>query len=515
MVSDVASTLETMSAPIERRLELLQRIASVFDQIDATGRGREKDPTASTAQLMAEARTELTIARALNQMGDVKGAIERVDKAESRATRLSQQSSLDTGGQLIVVEVQLEKSLGLSKLGETEAATRVLDEAIENLRELQRVPDPKSESRRKLEILLCKALVRRVQLVGEFTNPCETSKLLIEAVAYGERTYKADPSDKESFKSYVSGLNSMGYFLYGSGRFDTFQEPARKALTLCRQALAKGPTDVAFQQFLARTITNWTNRLNSVESSDGKAEDSAGSVEIMRRLCVADPNNVELQEQFIEVLGNYGIFLSYQNDFDGPKAPFNEALRIAKGLLDRNKADYDTKDFMQVCAATLCECYVKTADLDNAKRTLQELVIPLTQELRGVDKDQARNRYREAYCRISQAEIATAEQKWSEAEQLLSRCVWCLERNCETRNYPYEIEGYGDSLAKLGAVLCHTGRPQEGYQYIERGLRILYSLPLRFGIRAVASDISDAEQALKECKRCIENGSRSVAATSN
>jgi eukaryotic-like serine/threonine-protein kinase len=38
MISDLAAELETTSAPIERRLELLQRVAAVFDRIDATGR---------------------------------------------------------------------------------------------------------------------------------------------------------------------------------------------------------------------------------------------------------------------------------------------------------------------------------------------------------------------------------------------------------------------------------------------------------------------------------------------
>jgi tetratricopeptide (TPR) repeat protein len=515
MIVDLASALETMSAPIERRLELLQQVASVFDQVDATGRGQENDPTATADQIRAEAQTELTIARALNQMGDIRGAVERVNQAETRALKLSKKSSSDAGSQLILPEAQLERSLAAFKMNETETATRVLNAAIGKLRDLQGTPDLKAESRRKLEVLLCKALVYRLKLVGRFTNPKETSTLLAEAVGYGERTYQADPADKESFESYIASLEATGLFLYDSGHFDSFQAPVRKALAVCREALAKAPSDAVFQQFSDRITSQWSWLLNLEDSPEGKAQTSDESVARMRKLCAADLNNVELQAEFIKELENYGSFLSYQNEFEKAKEPLSEALKVGKSLLDRGKADHDTIDCLQNSAFGLWQCYAKTRCLDSAKRILQEYLIPLTDQLQAVDKDEASNRYRESLCRFAQAEIATLEQKWNQAEQLLLRCVWCLGKNCETRDYPWEVEDYGDALARLGAVLCHTGRFEDGRQYIERGLRILHSLPLGSGMREVSSDISDAEQALKECKQRIEDSSRSAATASN
>jgi hypothetical protein len=87
MIKDLASSLESMSAPIERRLELLQRVAAVFDQIDTTARV-ELDPAKSTIQIRAEVQTQVIVTRALEELGDTQGAIRRSDTAELKIRKL-------------------------------------------------------------------------------------------------------------------------------------------------------------------------------------------------------------------------------------------------------------------------------------------------------------------------------------------------------------------------------------------------------------------------------------------
>jgi hypothetical protein len=142
-------------------------------------------------------------------------------------------------------------------------------------------------------------------------------------------------------------------------------------------------------------------------------------------------------------------------------------------------------------------------------------VVPLTKQLQTIDRDEAGNRFREALMQECEAEIAIAERKWEQAEQSLSRCVSCLGKNCESRNDPFEIESYGDNLARLGAVQGHNGRIEDGRRNIEQGLSILYRIREKYRLTGVLNDIARAEQALKECNQSIKNRSQVVTTASN
>src|SRR5262249_43557269 len=87
MISDLALTLQTLSAPIETRLKMLSQAVEVFDRIDATSRSGF-DPGQTAVQVRAEIRTELALARALGELGDPRGAIQRADMAERRSEKL-------------------------------------------------------------------------------------------------------------------------------------------------------------------------------------------------------------------------------------------------------------------------------------------------------------------------------------------------------------------------------------------------------------------------------------------
>jgi eukaryotic-like serine/threonine-protein kinase len=109
MINDLASSLESMSAPIERRLELLNQVAAVFDQIDATSR-TDVDPALNSVQLRAEVQTQLILARALEELGDIDKAIRRADTAAFQASKLQVRPAAGLDDQLILVEAQLQKA---------------------------------------------------------------------------------------------------------------------------------------------------------------------------------------------------------------------------------------------------------------------------------------------------------------------------------------------------------------------------------------------------------------------
>jgi hypothetical protein len=86
-----------------------------------------------------------------------------------------------------------------------------------------------------------------------------------------------------------------------------------------------------------------------------------------------------------------------------------------------------------------------------------------------------------------------------------------LEENIHARDIPYDREIYGDSLARLGNVLGQEGDAESGRQYIEQGLRIMYSLDDRFQrMPSTSSDISDAEEALSRCKGPVKSADHAV-----
>ena len=136
MITDIAAALETMSAPIERRLELLQRVAGVFDQIDATSRS-EVDPAGSAVQLRAEVQTQMILARVLEELGDFNGTIQRLEMAELRARALTNQPVSDPGDQLILAQAMLEKCRALSNAGKIATAAGILEEVLTKLRKLE------------------------------------------------------------------------------------------------------------------------------------------------------------------------------------------------------------------------------------------------------------------------------------------------------------------------------------------------------------------------------------------
>ena len=87
------------------------------------------------------------------------------------------------------------------------------------------------------------------------------------------------------------------------------------------------------------------------------------------------------------------------------------------------------------------------------------------------------------------------------------------EENVQARDYPFESEAYGDSLAKLGIVLGQDGEVESACHYLEQGLRIMYALrdSGRYIPRStILTDISDAEEGLGRLQKKLKDTDRST-----
>jgi eukaryotic-like serine/threonine-protein kinase len=501
MIKDLASSLESMSAPIERRLELLQRVAAVFDQIDATSRS-ELDPAKSAVQRRAAVQTQLILARALEEMGDDLGAIRRIHIADAQTRKLLNTQRSGRVDELLIAETLLERSRVLYHDGKIVAATEILGQALTKLRELEGLGILITDARRKLNVLLCDALVLKVRLSDTLRKPEETYQRITEAIQYGERAYRAQPSDPEALDCYVQALEYLGKLYYEWGRVNLFAEPVRKALALRLRAATEAPTDIGLQQRSERATAHWGGMLALADSQDEKIPGQ--SLSILQRLSTIDPNNADLLEDLIRELGNYAFVLISRKDYEGAKKLLKEAIGTGKRLIDEKRSSFHVREYLDAAAFALSHCYTRTGDLDAATKTNAELLAPLTEELNVMDPDKSNNRLRDALFCYAQAEIASGAGRWKDAEQTFSRAAQYLEQNVQVRDYPCESEIYGDCLARLGSVLTQDGQAESGFRYIKQGLKILYAL--RDSGRAVPhaevmNDIRDAEEALSRYKR--------------
>ena len=221
MITELASRLQAMAAPVQHRLELLKRAMQVFDQIDSTGRPGF-DPGRSAVQRRAELSTEITLARALEEMGDFQAALLRTQKAESRATNLMQGQRLIPDNQLAMAGVFLEKSRLLSKVGDKSSAEKALDEACRILRVMEEAGATPADLQERLAILECDSRVLKGKMEDRAVQPGQAIKTLCEAVAFGERAFATRPCDFDAVISYTNSLQALGSSYFEIGKLDLF-----------------------------------------------------------------------------------------------------------------------------------------------------------------------------------------------------------------------------------------------------------------------------------------------------
>jgi tetratricopeptide (TPR) repeat protein len=512
MMNDLASSLESMSAPIERRLELLNQVAAVFDQIDATSR-TDVDPVLSSVQLRAEVQTELILARALEELGDMQGAIHRAEAGELSAKKMLNRQIADPIDQLFLEEALLEKCRVFFRSGNVVAADELLEKVLVKLREVENVHALAATPRRRLEILLCNALVLEERLSDPFAKPNETAELLKEAIQYGESAFQKESFDREALDCYAGSLEELAGFYYAWGHFDLFTGLIRKALALRRTAAEEVPADMFLQQRSERAIAHWESQLALADPQEQETTALNESLSIQRKLCAADPNNLDLLEDLIGVFDNDAIILSGRKEYGEAKKLLQEALEIGRKLKQEKRRTFNVVYHLYRIAFTLSLCSRMTGDLEAARKINLELLAPLSEELNAVDSNKCDSRFREVFCCSAQAEVAGAAGNWREAQQMYLKSLSDLEENFHTRDYPYDQYAYGYCLARLGLAEAELGKTGTGCRRIEHGLGILYGLrdsgrviPRSF----ISDDIAEAEEALHQFQKGEKNTDPSV-----
>jgi eukaryotic-like serine/threonine-protein kinase len=498
MIGNLASALQNLSAPIERRLKMLQEAVEIFDRIDSTNR-EGFDPGQRPIQLRAEVRIDVTLARGLEDLGDPKAAIHRAEVAESKVRKLLETERSNPGDQLLVARVLLEKSRAQSISGDATAADPTLEQSLSQMRVLERA-NLDANLRPSLEVLLCQALVAKARASEGMIDPGAMSQLLTEAIANGERAYNAQSSEPEVVNSYADSLQELGRFYFYKGNAELFQEPVKKALAVRRAAAAKAPDSSALRRGLERAVGAWGCLLAFYDPSPSSATQAAESVATMRRLHEADPENLELAEGLIGLLVNYGDFCTdRQYPRDGSKV-YEEAIALAKSLILQGKGSHSVKVCMGESAFDLFCCYLKFGDFESAKRVVAEVATPLAQEFAAQGLDTPSDRVVEACLDYMQGQVASMHGENERARILYLRGLSRLEENLQVRDFPGERLFYGTLLTKVGDALARAGEARLGVDNIERGLQIMRSLRganLTLPRGELSVDMAEAEENLR------------------
>jgi serine/threonine protein kinase len=497
-ISDLASTLQIMSAPVEYRLKLLTGAVEVFDRIDSTSRG-DRDPGRSPGQIRAQIQTEFILARALEEMGDSRAAIARTEKAELQAKTLGGQSS-NREDQLLVAEAVCEKARAFGKAGDAAAAMNTVNEAFSRLSSLENAGGWPSNSEALVQTLLCDSLVLKVFMMGRAVSPDDALRFLNEAVARGERAYQLTPEDPEVVDSYASGLEALGILQIDSGNVAELQSPLRKALSVRRDAAARAPGNATLQFRSERAMGRWGCLLYCVDPANEKTVVPDESIEILRRLWAADPNNVYKEQDFIVGLTNYGTCLVGLAQYQKATTLLRESVGLAEKLTQQAKAPYWAKKRLGDAGMNLLECYIRLGDFEAAKQLDSQVLTPLEDDIVKQGLDTTDYRFLLAGIYSDRGAVLEGSGDSKDACQWFKRALQLFEKNQQVRDYSAENAVYGGTLARLGRSLAHTGAIEEARRYIQQGLQVMYrardskNILLRGDL---AIDISAAEEDLR------------------
>jgi serine/threonine protein kinase len=498
MISDLASTLQNMSAPVEHRLKMLNQAVEVFDRIDASSRGGF-DPGQTGIQVRAEIRTELALARALGELGDPQGAVRRADIAERRSEKLLALDSSSPENELIMANSLLEKSKAASKVRNTTVAISTIEQSLDRLRGL--ADRPLNDSLRdSLELLLCEALVTKAKMSDELVDPGGTRKLLGEAIAHGERAYQSQPLDPEAVDSYAKSLEELGGFYFDCGDPNLFREPVEKALALRQDAAAKARDNIALQRGSERAIATWGCFLAYFEPSGANIARAAEALDTLRKLHGADPSNIDITEQLLSQLRNFAGFLADRRQYQEAAKLFEETIAQGRRLIQDKKESHEVVSSMSDAAVDVFFCHLKLGNFEAAKRVEAEVIEPLAEEFLTQKWDTPYDNMLQACFDLVRGELASRSGDGQRAREFCQRCVERLEENLRIRNFPGEKAFYGEALAKFGNVLARSGEIKLGVDYIKRGLEVMQPLlnaNLTVARGDLSAEISEADDDLR------------------
>jgi tetratricopeptide (TPR) repeat protein len=160
---------------------------------------------------------------------------------------------------------------------------------------------------------------------------------------------------------YASSLEELAGFYYAWGHFDLFTGLIRKALTLRRTAAEEAPADVFLQQRSERAVAYWESQLALADPQEQETTALSESLSIQRKLCAADPNNLDLLEDLIGVLDNDAIILSGRKEYGEAKKLLQEALEIGRKLEQEKRRTFNVIYHLYRVAFTLSLCSRMTA----------------------------------------------------------------------------------------------------------------------------------------------------------
>ncbi|MBV8274374.1 MAG: protein kinase, partial [Verrucomicrobia bacterium] len=362
MIGVLSTRLETMAAPVEHRLEVLKEAVQVFDRIDSTSRG-DGDPARSPGQIRAKVQTEITLARALEEMGDGHTAIQRAEKAEAQARTLCLLST-DLGDKLVLAKAVYEEARAFGKAGESAASLKVLDEAFVRLRSLETSSGLPSSAQALLQASLCDSLALKGYMLGRAANAEDTLRFLNEAVAYGQRAYKLAPDDPDIIDSYASSLEALGVRQLDRGDAAAFQAPIRTALAIRRDAAEHAADNAALKFRSERAIGRWGCLLFCLDPTHEKSDLADQAIAVLRRLCTVDPNNAYFEQDLIVGLNNYGLLLIDQGQYQEAARLLREAVDLAEKVNHQPRPPHSAKEWLGMVGRDLMECYPRSGDFE-------------------------------------------------------------------------------------------------------------------------------------------------------
>jgi serine/threonine protein kinase/tetratricopeptide (TPR) repeat protein len=516
MINEMASSLESMSAPIEHRLELLNRAAAIFDEIDSTSRGAF-DPAMSAVQMQANIQTQMILAGALQELGDVRGATQRAQRAEFLARKLVESHPADPDDQLLLTKALLTTCRVASKSETVRTADATLAEAIATLRGIEKKAELSTNSGHKLETLFCGALTLKARTDGFLADPQVSLRLLTEAIRYGALAYQAHPSEPEAIDSYASGLETLAAFYDDWGRPGLLQETVQKALDIRRKGAEEAPNNLALQRLSEKAVGHWGGILALADSSGEASASLNEKLSMLRRLIAVDPNNVSLDEDLIRELTNCACLCLGRREYTAGIKLLLEALNVVEGLHEKGLANFQIEDLEYDSYLNLSVCYSRAGDLESA-RAINLKAAPIGRRLIALDSDQCNNRLREGCLCVGQAEVVAATKSWSEAEKLWAEAIAFLRTNLEARDYPAEQALCAYCVERYGKAISEAGDVRLGFKYIAEGLQMMKDLRDRDRIIQrddLLNDIADTEQDLQHYRQRLPTSSDLTASATN
>jgi tetratricopeptide (TPR) repeat protein len=476
MIDDVASALQTMSAPTQRRLDLLSRVAAVFDRLDATNNdGFAKIIDLDGTEGQAAIRTSLGLSRTLLDLGNFKAAMHRAEEAESKARKLETDQPANLNVRLLLAETLIVKSQ-VQRAASYPGSASSLDQAIVRLQTIDRIKELDRVVRKRVDTLLCEGYGCQARLLEESTNDDQIQEILGKAVQFGQGAYVVDPFDPDVVNAYANAFEALGSYYTVIGRDDVAVVAVQQGISIRRKAVAQSPGDSRLQFCADRMAASWASISDAIRSDDNQEVTSVNSTVLLRKMCLEDPENADLQADLADDLANHGAVLYDRHEFKQAIEAigfYSESIEILKKLRKEGKASKRVNENFARCASylSIADSWVgEFADAESVNSTILE---PLARELDSRDPNDIENNFRLRMIFKARAEVAAGLHDWKSAQSHALKEISFSKQNVTTRGRDIDKFFYAESLVDLGKWVGCCGDDADACQYILSGIDIM------------------------------------------